>query len=426
MSKLDCCLSAFVFLGACGQVVDPSDPDPTNPKLTNPHVNPGSVIVDDRVTVVVTALPGARVTVIAQADDGPWQILTRTTGTFTFEAPGGRYGVATICGSRSTAFFQYGTIEEAPTVSSLSFCDFSPVVQHTISGTATNLGGGDLFFAAGVDASASSTDSYSFSVDEAASTEILFGRSPLGEGLHVDRLVVRRDVPVVHDLIQNVDFSVDGNPTESRPVRIVGVGSGEQSHVDSALITASSFMELTVATDAVTVAIPATTEWASSDSIVVDANVSNRAVSRVFASHTDVPTIISMHLPPALEGFTVAATSSGRSSQFESGWLAFPEATVYQLKISSFGIPNPDCGSANDGGNPRCFPTWRFTMTPGFVGAGPDLAMTTPVLDELDALGVWDHRLDFPSGAEAVIMMSAGATHDDEQTSSSANVILTL
>jgi hypothetical protein len=420
-------LSSFfaAILVACG------DGDPVNPPDA-PREPDANVEYDasppTTINIVVNIEPGATVNVIYQDGDGPWRRATdEGGGGFSFPNTTGRYGYGYTCADDEwqDAGFQFGALTDT-LVEMYPACGyvFPPLASHNVSGHITGLTGhgyrARIGFQAVNDATPAAAADYS--VDPAEGTiAIYFARFADAERAHADRLVIRRDVEITQDLVENVAFVADGVATMSRPMIVGGTDVGDQVSVTSrfrALGGGSGTIGLTGDTTApYSVESPGDTAWISGDRTTIGVGASRssgayRGVSRAFTDPADLPASFSLTLPAILvdAAFSVQGSSAGVLLQAES--QTDPAAEVYTL-YSYATVDNPSC----DGG--LCFPFFYASATPAWVGSATTVTLSTPQPSALEALGAWDDRLDIPEGTQGVFYdyNAAYVADDFEHTS---------
>jgi hypothetical protein len=420
--------SSLVLLAACGDSDPPAGADAAHdfdaivPLPDSAFDGPPQPTV---VSVVIDHEPGAVVHAIYQDGNGPWLLATdEGGGGYSFPNTTGRYGYGYTCADAvwQEGVFSFATVGETPTQMYAS-CGFvvTASTTHTVSGHISGLTGGGYRARIGTLSTSSTTAgagaNYSVDPSEDTSTALFYGRFSDAQRAHVDRLVIRRDVEITADLVENVAFATQGADTVSQPITVAGATTDESVYVSARFrVLDGSFFGIQLTgdiTDPYTIEFPATADWNVGDrhTLTVDSfgdTPDFREITRGFVAAADVPATLALTLPPALAGAGFTATTSGPGPVFRAGSEADPLADGYQMyAYSQVGITNPSCDAST------CYPYFFLDVTPAWIGAATNVSITTPDPAELDALGAWDDRLAIPTGNTAAYYYAATHVIDD-------------
>jgi hypothetical protein len=377
----------------------PVNPDPDAPTAPDAAVDAGPPV---EVTATVVAESDSGVRVIAQDGDGPWQLVTAGAGDeYTFTVTTGRYGFATLCADDNwqEMYALFATTADAPPVWYVGCGGASgPTDVHPVTGTISGLTGygfdGQLGVLTVSDNTKATTVAYEGQAFE-GSNDFMFGRYADGAGEVVDRLAIARDIAVAGPTEFDVDFATDGVATELHPVEIA-LSPGQQGFLYSAFRTRNEWAGSVVMSQGTAapfaLSVPPASQWGEDDSYHISLQRADGAeYQAVVSTHTAHATIPASYAPEFLEPLSgpVVAIVPGVGHRLRAVTPAHDGTQYYVLGLYSLGYEG--CGF-------YCFPYWQVEMTPAY--AGPLVAITTPDPVELEALGVWDARIDVVAGSE--------------------------
>jgi hypothetical protein len=390
-------------IAACGGGGDnpdaPTNPDPDAETSPDANVDAGPPV---EVTATVLAASDSGVRVIMQDGAGPWQVVTAGAGDeYTFTVTTGRYGFATLCADDN---WQEIYVLFATTADPEPFWNVGcggaggPVDVHAVSGTISGLTGYGFDGQLGVLSIQDNTKATTFAYEGQAfegTNDFMFGRYADGAGEMIDRLAITRDIAVAGPTEFDVDFAADGVATELHPVEI-GLSPGQQGFLYSTFRTRNEWAGSVVMSRGTAapfaLSVPPASQWSTDDSYLISLQRADGAeYQAVVSTHTAHATIPASYAPEFLEPLSgpVVAIVPGAGHRLRGVTPAHDGTEYYVLGAYSFGYEG--CGS-------YCFPYWQVEMTPAY--AGPLVAITTPDPVELEALGVWDARIDMEAGSD--------------------------
>jgi hypothetical protein len=410
-------------IAACGGGGDnpdaPTNPDPDAETSPDAAVDAGPPV---EVTATVLAASDSGVRVIAQDGDGPWQVVTAGAGDeYVFTVTAGRYGFATLCADDS---WQEMYVLFATTADPAPFwyagCGGAsgPTDVHQVTGTISGLTGygfdGQLGVLAVEDNTKAATVAYEGQAFE-GTNDFMIGRYADGAGEMIDRLAITRDLAVAGPTVFDVDFATDGVAPEAHPVDIE-LAPGDQGFLYAAFRTqnewSGSIVMTRVLSEPFAAAVPPSSQWSDGDSYLISAQrfdgAEYQAVNANHTAHATIPARYAPELPEPLSG-PVVAIVPGVGHRLRGVAPAHDDTTYYALGVYSIGYEG--CGS-------YCFPYWQVEMTPAY--AGPLVAITTPDPVELEALGVWDTRIDMAAGSD--VYYDFAALHLDGNETAAAGI----
>ncbi len=333
--------------------------------------------------VLVQAIPGG--TVIYQDGDGPWQLAPRVGERYGFDVEGERYAVALIDVARRRVDTLYTTVTSRANVE-------WHVVQapsgptHVLSGTVSGVEGRGGVISGGTrsETIASTPDPmrpFTIELDEGKQA-VAFAR--FDTFFNVESLVVRRDLPIAADRIENVDFETEGTATQSVPIarrgfNPSGCGLASRFHFDNTELILGEQVSSAISPD------PAS--WRAGDRLEILMScqgtlVKFRRVIRFVEIPTDIPR--SIEAPFDLEGASLTVDQG----HFRFEWFAaLDRVHGYVATVGQYLCPD-QCAA----------PRWSAEITNEWlVGRLTEQTVLSP--PDLEALGLLDPLLVPESGA---------------------------
>jgi hypothetical protein len=364
----------WVWLFACGCLPDGYSTEPPPPRERD---------------VLVQAIPGG--TVIYQDGDGPWQLAPRVGERYGFDVEGERYAVALIDVQRQRVGSLYATVSSHPDVE-WPVPPSVPATTHSLSGMISGMNGRSGRVAGrGREEILNATNdpllSFAVELGEGPQTVAFARETMFLDG--AEALVVRRDVVMANDRVENVDFAAHGVATQDVRVVRTGPEAGNCSllslfHFDDTAIILGGRANEAVHPDP--------ESWRAGDRLeirmtCVDSGDTDRLVFRTVENPAEIPASITAPYPAGNASLTV---DQGRF-RFE-WWAPFEPVSSY---VTTVGVC-ADCG-----------PRWTAEISSEWLFGQLTIATVLSPPD-LEVLGLLDPALKPTSGQWSVAAISGG------------------
>ncbi len=331
--------------------------------------------------------------VVYRDGDGPWQIAPRVGDKLGFDIETDRYSVALVDVAHQRVDGYYTTVDEMSDVVFPAILETKP--RHLVSGMVAGLGDhagrvtgndGAIELKTGVDNDAPRA----YQVEVAEGTQaIAFTHDTHINGVETPgELILRRDVVVDGDRVENADFGIDahvlkiGNATITGAAGCSGRNTFSFDNTDVDLGTAPTF-----------ITAPPPGLWRAGDRLTIDlvcaASVGFRILTYVATTFDQIP--LEFELPPLL----TLASLIVHDGRMEFSWGAYVEPVIdYEAVVGIFFTK--ECGD-------DCGPRWSARVSPGWVDASSTIAVVLSPRD-LEDLGIWDDRLAIAAGTSWLVV----------------------
>lgn len=349
--------------------------------------------------VLVQAIPGG--TVIYQDGDGPWQLAPRVGERYGFDVDDERYGVAVVDVARQRVDTLYATVTNHPDVE-WHLPQTSSETTHILSGTVSGLdarGGriagrlrGELLLA-----TSDPTQGFALELDEGLQT-VAFGRRGTGLSETIDMLIVRRNVAIVGDRIESIDFATEGSVTERIPVTQRGPSPLSCSilsffHFDATLMILGNVASTAIA--------PAAELWRAEDHLELRLSCASGDNFRTVFFAAPTPAAIPASLEAPSDLGLVSLTSAQQRFRFEWEPYAKP-ITGYTASLRAVDAVRP---------------IWSVEISNEWL-ADRESAATVLSPRDLDALSLQEPSIEL----QGRLSWSFAAVGADDRTSFAAGV----
>jgi hypothetical protein len=352
---------------------------------------------------VIVTVPERAGRVIFQDGNGAWQLAPPLDDVrYGFDLEGERYAVAVLCVTADLQQLEavYATTRERPDVVLHASCEPRRIATpHRITGTLDSLEESGHVVAGRAGGVRGSSPSYVLPASDGPQN-LVFGRAVSGNA--VDTLVVRRDVAVAGDRVENVDFFAEGVPAVWTTVFVDDFFPNVVVQSEFAFGGTTVELASTVGSPGQIVS-PAPEHWRGGDvlrlTVVASGSGSDGELfcntTTNVASPEQIPLGFSFTFP--IKAAAVSALEGG----YEAAWSQHEVATVYTgYQVGLFdddGNPNDQCTDE------LCFPSWTAEVTIGWLEDLSRYSIRLPKPAELELLGVWDTRLAHDIGARWTI-----------------------
>lgn len=322
--------------------------------------------------VIVETFPGG--TLIYQGDDGAWQPVPAFGDRFGFDVTD-RYGVALVDPQRRVVDARFSTVVEQSHVTWLA-PEAEKTPRHQITGTTAGTGEFLGRAAGGLETTPLRADQpYELSVPE-GSTTLAFGR--VDKENRVDKLILRRDLPIVGDRTIDVDLAIEGLASTSSGIGIAGDGGCVQRSVFSFDGTRLVLLETT----GKVITFPHPSQWLATDRLTFEVECggpTDRATlfQEIPQEHL-IPTVVEAPLRIVRGELAVV------DGRYRFGWPGYFEPVRYY----ELGVGCPGCAR------------WTSQLSEGWLAALQFLEVVVLSPPDLAELGLLAPELVLPDTFE--------------------------